>query len=302
MRKGSKFLSLLFAVLLLAALCLPAAAANEPYTYTVRIFPGNNGTADTGECLVLSGIAAGTRITIGMPSSEEITLGGTISLNDSTKYYIRGVRVSGEDTLAPLNFTVDQDMDFVVAYGMRGSAVEYTIHFVQSGNGRVLADPVTYFGSVGDRPVVAYQHIDGYRPLYYNITGTLQESGNDWTFEYEVVETGTGGTGTEGQGGTGGGGGTGTEGQGGTGGEGGTGTEGQGGTSGGTEEILDIDVPQAGPGQNGGDGGMSLVDFFKGSTWATTLSTGTKVGIVAGGTAVIAVLLWLLFRKRKKKD
>ncbi|MBR2716588.1 MAG: hypothetical protein IKD79_02480, partial [Oscillospiraceae bacterium] len=234
MRKGSKFLSLLFAVLLLAALCLPAAAANEPYTYTVRIFPGNNGTADTGECLVLSGIAAGTRITIGMPSSEEVTLGGTISLNDSTKYYIRGVRVSGEDTLAPLNFTVDQDMDFVVAYGMRGSAVEYTIHFVQSGNGRVLADPVTYFGSVGDRPVVAYQHIDGYRPLYYNITGTLQESGNDWTFEYEVVETGTGGTGTEGQGGTGteGQGGTGTEGQGGTGGEGGTGTEGQGGTGG----------------------------------------------------------------------
>ena len=342
MKAISKLLTILVAAALLLSLFTGALAANEPYTYTVRIFPGNNGTANTGDCLVMSGIEAGTRITIGMPDSSHITLGnGTITLDDSSKYFIRGVRVSGDDALASMmSFTVNQDMDFVVAYGMRGNAVEYTIHYVERGTGTVLLDPVTFYGSAGDRPVVAYRHVDGYRPLYYNITGTLAEGGNDWTFEYvaEAAETtptpaptptttpaptptepggeepgGTEPGGTEPGGEEPGGtepGGTepggnepgGTE-PGGTepGGNEPGGTEPGGTEPGGTDngepgDILDIDVPQAGPGSEEN----WLRDFFKGLSNGEKLSPGAVAGIAGGGAAVIGVALWLILRKKKK--
>ncbi|MDO4890113.1 MAG: hypothetical protein Q3963_02035, partial [Coriobacteriaceae bacterium] len=80
---------------------------------------------------------------------------------------------------------VYEDLDFVVSYGVKGNMVSYTLHFVERGTGRVLADPVTYYGNLGDKPVAAFEYVSGYRPLYRNITGTLgPEGSNDWTFEY----------------------------------------------------------------------------------------------------------------------
>ena len=163
-------------------------ASAEDYTYKVRIFPGNAGTASAGDYIFSENIALGTRISIEMASSSEIKLGDqSITLNDGEKYYIRGVRVSGEDALAPLSFVVTQDMDFVVSYGMTSNLVEYTVRFLDAETGEELTDAITYYGSLGDKPVASYQYIEGYQPDYYNITGTLTDGENVWDFHYTKV-------------------------------------------------------------------------------------------------------------------
>ena len=165
-------------VALVAALAfsvLPAyATAGDPYTYTVRVFGGNEGTY-AGQEMYETTVAAGGEMKLNIDDAK--------ATND--KYYVKGFRVSGHDELFDrASFTVNEDMDFVVAYGVSHDQVSYTLNFVEYGTGRQLADPVTYYGNAGDKPVVAYEYIDGYRPRYLNITGTLQEGGNSWTFEY----------------------------------------------------------------------------------------------------------------------
>lgn len=172
---------------------LPAyATKGDPYNYTVRVYGGNEGTY-ASQGVYETTVAAG----------GEMTLSIEDAVPTDDKYYVKGFRISGQDGLFDrATFNVNEDMDFVVAYGVRGDQVAYTLSFVEYGTGRQLADPVTYYGNVGDKPVVAYEYIDGYRPRYLNITGTLQESGNDWTFEYipatTVAATTEGGTTTGG--------------------------------------------------------------------------------------------------------
>lgn len=321
MKRALKVLCLvLAAVFLLGTFPVAASAANAPYTYKVRIFPGNNGTADSGDCLELMGIASGSRVTVEMPDSATVILNGqTITLDNSTKYFIKGLRVSGADALVPLSFIVDSDMDFVVAYGMRGNAVDYTVRFTERGTGRVLADPITYFGTVGEKPVVAHLHIDGYRPVGYNITGTLVDpaegGSNDWTLEYVAVETGdeNGGAnqsaspaGPSGEaGGSGNAAGIASE----------SAPESKPGTGSTPErivvpellastEIIDMDdasLPLS-PGGDAGEGrSFSLPEFFNGFTWAAAIPVGAKIGIAAGCVIVIAVFVWLFLGKKKKK-
>ena len=321
MRTISKLICTVLVLALALMLALPSMAANEPYTYTVRVYPGNAGQASSGEHLEMTGIAAGTRVTIGMPDNESLSFGGgTISLQEGSKYFIRGVKVSGQDELAALSFKVDKDMDFVAAYGMKGTEVTYTVNFVVQATGQVLGS-ATYYGVVGDKPVTAAQFFDGYRPLAMNITGTLTEGENIFNLPYEVVEPETetvpaegeeGGTtpgGEEGEeGGTTPGGEEGEEGEttpegeeseegttpgGEEGEEGGTTPGGEEGEEGETEpeEIIDIDdenVP-LGP---GGDGNGS---------WWDQISDGTKIGVGIGGAALLALIIGLIAARRKKK-
>ena len=49
----------------------------------------------------------------------------------------------------------------------RESLAEYTVNYVDA-NGNKLADSKTYYGNVGDEPVIAYLYIDGYIPSSYN--------------------------------------------------------------------------------------------------------------------------------------
>ena len=187
-----KFYEKLIACLLVMVMVFGFAvtrASAEDYTYKIRIYPGNAGSASTGEYLEMDGIALGTRVTISLPSSYQISFGGgTIDVGEDEKYYIRGVRVSGQDALSPLSFEVTKDMDFVVSYGMASNIVEYTVSFVDAETGEELAPSITYYGSLGDKPVASYQYIEGYQPDYYNITGTLKESGNAWVFHYTQVQ------------------------------------------------------------------------------------------------------------------
>lgn len=188
MKLYEKLTACLLAVIMILGLAVTTASA-EDYTYKVRIFPGNAGTASSGECIEVDGIALGTRVTISMPNSYTISFGGeTITVAEGEKYYIRGVRVSGQDPLSTLSFEVNQDIDLVASYGMANNIVEYTVSFLDAETGEPLADSVTYYGSLGDKPVAAYQYIEGYEPDYYNITGTLKETGNAWEFHYTRIE------------------------------------------------------------------------------------------------------------------
>ena len=88
------------------------------------------------------------------------------------------------------SFEVTGDQEYVVAYGIKGDQVAYTINY-QDANGNKLADSQTFYGNVGDKPVVAYAYIDGYTPEYRNLTKTLSANAaeNVFTFNYLPYET-----------------------------------------------------------------------------------------------------------------
>ena len=116
-----------------------------------------------------------------------------ITLKDRGKYYILGIRESGKDnnTVYYTAFTVEGDKDYVIAYGILGDAVAYTINY-EDEDGNRLAPSETYYGNVGDRPVVSYLYIEGYQPQAYNLIGRLSENAADnvFTFVYSRVEPG----------------------------------------------------------------------------------------------------------------
>lgn len=205
MKDIKKICGLVCALVLLFLTAVPAAAAQTEegtYTYTIRFYSGKQGTIGGSEVIVADGLKYGDQVTFRR---------SMVTLKDGNKYYVRGIRKSGEDNgesepLEAMSFSVTQDQDYVVAYGILGDAVPYTIHYVNE-NGDTLAPSETYYGNVGDKPVIAYLYIDGYRPRAYNLTKTLSKNSaeNVFTFTYYRESAGGGGAGG-GAAGTGGGG------------------------------------------------------------------------------------------------
>ena len=83
-------------------------------------------------------------------------------------------------------FVVNGDADYVVAYGIKGNQVEYTVNY-RDDEGNELAESEVFYGNVGDKPVVAYKYIDGYVPEALGLTKTLSANSaeNVFTFEYD---------------------------------------------------------------------------------------------------------------------
>lgn len=191
-----RFLTLLLclAVLLAAA---PAALAEE-YTYSVTLSAGRQGTTTgtgftvegstyqltgDGTTIKLSGLHKGARVTFNAQDAAR--------LNDDSKYYISGIRLSGRDNntrSADPSFIVDGDADYVVSYGIRGDMVQYTVRY-QDEDGNALAESRTYYGNVGDEAVVAYLYVEGYRPLEFNLSKVLSTNSaeNVFTFVYTQI-------------------------------------------------------------------------------------------------------------------
>lgn len=171
----------LFLAVLLAAF-IPVKAAKEEYTYTVRFFSGAQGTINGQELVECTGLHYGDRVTFNQ---------GIVQVKDNGKYYIKGIRESGRDNNTVNNtasFPVTGDMDYVVVYGILGNAVAYTVNY-QDTDGNALAESETYYGNIGDTPVIAFLYIDGYQPQAYNQTRTLTANAADnvFTFEYTPV-------------------------------------------------------------------------------------------------------------------
>lgn len=203
MKNWKKFLTSVLTAGLLTAVSVSgvAAAPQEEYTYTVRFYSGNQGVFDgtTGLSVesdadynvsgsdsevVVSGLQAGDVVSFDAQ-------GGTVSLDADSKYYVKGVRVSGRDnnTVEASSFHVTEDRDYVVAYGIKGDITNYTVNY-HDVNGNELAPSRTYYGNIGDKPVVAHLYVENYTPQALALTKTLSsnEADNVFTFTYSEVE------------------------------------------------------------------------------------------------------------------
>lgn len=195
-----------FTAMLTMALLLsvfPVTAHAEPYTYTVTFYAGNHGTFNSSQDIRVDKVE-GSSATVNPPSEggnrivvEKLMCGDRISFNvpekavtlNNSKYYVKGIRRSGTE-IENASFPVDKDMDYVVAYGIKGSMVGYTVNY-EDESGNTLAPSRTYYGNVGDKPVVAYTYVEGYTPEAYAMTKTLSsnEQENIFTFVYHEGET-----------------------------------------------------------------------------------------------------------------
>ncbi|MCI6536248.1 MucBP domain-containing protein [uncultured Eubacterium sp.] len=166
-----------------------AAQTTTPYTYKVTLSAGNKGTIKGQQKVEETDLAAGSTVTFNL---------NDILVTDE-KYYVKGIRLSGRDNseaLAAPAFVVDSDADYVVAYGIKGNMVAYTVNY-EDEQGNTLAESQTFYGNVGDKPVVAYRYIENYVPQALTLTKTLSDNAanNVFTFKYapgstnRVIET-----------------------------------------------------------------------------------------------------------------
>ena len=240
----------------MGSLAAGTEAPDAPYDYQITFYAGNQGAFAAGPSIQVLG-ADGSRKEASVEAGADAVRvksleagdrvvfdqiqGDAVDLGPDSPYYVRGIRKSGHDNddEKPASFLVEQDQDYVVAYGVKGDLVSYVIHYEDSA-GRSLADSRTYYGNVGDRPVVAFRYVEGYEPQAYNLTKTLSknEAKNVFTFVYSRVQTGGGG-------GNGGGSGNADVGTGGT-----AGTEGAAGAGGaaGTAGAAGTETPEEGAG------------------------------------------------------
>ena len=193
MKKWKRLLVSLLTVSMTLGVSTMSVMADDttPYTYKVTLSAGNKGTINGQNKIEQADIASGSTVTFNL---------NDIQVTDD-KYYVKGIRLSGRDNdeaLAAPSFTVDKDADYVVAYGIKGNMVAYTVNY-QDASGNSLAESQTFYGNVGDKPVVAYRYIENYIPDALALTKTLSdnESENVFTFTYtpgatdRIVETTT---------------------------------------------------------------------------------------------------------------
>ena len=168
-----------------------AFAANDGgYKYNITVYSGKEGKFSGDQTSVKFGpYEYGKEVTIDLKRliDEE-----GFKVNNPEKYYARGIKLSGHDNgewskmdLQRYTFRVTGDESFSVAYALSGTMVQYTVNYVDEAGGRVH-DPETFYGMIGDYPVVSYQVVDGYLPDAYNKGKTLvsDESKNVFTFVY----------------------------------------------------------------------------------------------------------------------
>ena len=205
----TRILTLLLGCLIALTNVQPVLAAtggnDENYTYTVTLYSGKQGTFSSTAGIQVDNHTTGSVYQISQPSGDKDTIYITglqygdvvvmnahscVNLGAESKYYIGGVRQSGRDnnTVSESAFKVTSDRDYVVAYGIKGNMVSYTVNYVDE-EGNTLLDSDTYYGSVGDRPVVAFRYVEGYIPMTYNLTKTLSAdaSQNVFTFVYRSL-------------------------------------------------------------------------------------------------------------------
>ena len=190
----------------LAVSFTPAAVwAQGGYTYSLTLYAGNQGafTGDLswvipysqgdaqvsleGDKVVVRGLEAGDVVTF----QQEVQ--NQVALTDGSRYYVQGLRLSGRDNDSASTqaaVTVGGDADYVVAYGIQGEMVAYTVNYLDEEVNTLLPSQ-TYYGNIGDKPVVAYQYVEGYMPQALSLTKTLSanEAENVFDFTYREVTT-----------------------------------------------------------------------------------------------------------------
>ena len=290
----------------------PAEERDGSYSYTITLSAGDKGQIDGQD-----------KITIYKNYGEEVNLFqdyfDKIKLNaEDDKYYVKGFRLSGRDNDDMNNnleipaFTAEKDVDYVVAYGIKGDQVSYVVQY-QDADGNELLPSQTFYGNIGDKPIVAYRYIDGWIPQTLALTKTLSatESENVFTFIYvpgdpsDIVNNVTETTTVDGTqvvtvtvpgqaaGGAGGGGGAAGADDAAEGGETETIEEDQ--TPQGTQDIIDLDEEET------PQGTMDIEDVEEEET-AKGLPLAFSVGIGAVAAVVLICLVVWLLKGRKSGD
>mgnify|MGYP000303003880 CR=1 FL=1 len=183
MKKWKRLLVSLLTVAMTIGTASINVMAAEPYTYTVTLSAGNKGTINGQNKIEVANLSSDSTVTFNL---------NDIQVTDD-RYYVKGIRLSGRDNaeaLAAPAFNVDGDADYVVAYGIKGNQVAYTVQY-QDEDGNTLAESQTFYGNVGDKPVVAYRYIENFIPQALALTKTLSENEADnvFTFTYAPGET-----------------------------------------------------------------------------------------------------------------
>lgn len=219
-------LSLVFVFTLSLANPVESKASN--YTYTVKIVLGGSGdegayfnsdlgvsvpaTAkvemiDNNSCVKISNLQFDDEVTI--DPSTMVKIKPQTKLDDEgnevqfSKYYVKGLRMSGMDTVLHKNsFKVEYDETFVVAYGV-GDVVPYVVNYVNKNHeagdsantfakpedgSKYTVDSITCYAPANEELYVAYRNIPGYTPNTYNYhTKSLNSSAAnpfEFTFYY----------------------------------------------------------------------------------------------------------------------
>ncbi len=194
-----KLLTLMVTGILLFGLSVcTVSAAGTSYTYRVTIYAGNQGNFSGIEGIVLNSknatvVQTEDKIVIsGLDYGDEVayTAQSDIHLDADSKYYVQGIRLAGRDndTVAASAFIVKSDVDYVVAYGIKGNQVSYTVNYHDQYGNEMLPSE-TFYGNVGDKPVIACKYVDGYYPQASGLTKTLKENAaeNILTFIYKPI-------------------------------------------------------------------------------------------------------------------
>lgn len=296
-----------------AAQADPACAAETEYT--VFIYSGKEGTfgspkggiekVSDHQCRI-TGLEYGQSVTVDLADLD-------LKVKESDKYYIKGLKTAGHDNdevsgldIRSYSFGeegITEDISLSVAYGMAGGMVKYRVNY-RDGSGNALHESEEFYGMAGDKPVVAFKHVEGYLPDDYNLTKTLsaKESSNVFTFTYHKVYGEAGATEegevTEGDDGDGDGDGN------------GNGTNGNGNANAGNGNG----TLTAGSGDN--IPGTNIRDLDENKTPKTTApieDNETPGGILSGANALIAgiaaagvlialALLYFILRKRREEE
>lgn len=201
---NKRLCSLFAALLLLCAFALPAFAGDDTpqdtpqnggYTYTITLSAGAHAVfADGSDVFMYKNLPAGEQVNF----SAQIDELNDALLRSDSKYYILGVRLSGQEQLVTSAFEVKRDETYVVAYGIRGTMKDCTINYLDTA-GNPLAAPRILRANVGDKPIVPYAYIEGYEPQAYNLTKTITDNDADNVFNFiytpvTAAAVGAGGT------------------------------------------------------------------------------------------------------------
>ena len=279
-----------------------AVSVYADYEHELTVSPGNGKFSEGNKI-------SGKSITVTDGLTGTITVGGkkvTVTPPDDD-HFVTGIKVAGKDNASATVGTVtlkDEDVDYVVSYGLKSNMVEYTVRYIDLATNTAM-DTETHFGVIGEKPVVTFKYFDGYAPANaYAITQTLtgDPSANVIEFTYNQVDAegnvvnviiNDGGAANAGAGGAGGAGGA----------AGAGGAGGAGGADG--ANIGDGAVPQAGPADLQ-DNDVPTTDNPDGTTAIDdNESPATNWGTIAGGAALVAAIaaaVALLLKRRKEAE
>lgn len=184
MKRWKKLLVSLLTVSMTIGASTMSVMAADGYTYKVTLSAGNKGTINGQAKIEQDSLGAGSTVTFNLKN---------VQVTDD-KYYVKGIRLSGRDNeealASPVLDNITGDADYVVAYGIKKDMVAYTVNY-QDASGKALAESQTFYGNVGDKPIVAYQYIENYIPDALALTKTLSNnvSENVFTFTYKPGAT-----------------------------------------------------------------------------------------------------------------